>query len=159
MGLGFGLRLAVPVLLAASAAAGQAEQITVGSIDFFGYKGLDTRVIGAALPIREGQTTADPKDAIRQSLRRVIGRDPTDVATVCCDDKLNWTVFIGLPGESSKQVVYNAAPDGNSRLPAPVVSLNEEIMDAWMKAVSKGRSSEDRSRGYTLFDDPATRVK
>ncbi|MDR3700849.1 MAG: hypothetical protein P4L56_14485 [Candidatus Sulfopaludibacter sp.] len=60
----------------------------VGSIDFFGYQGLDLAAVRAALPIHEG-APFDPEhfddDAARDAIKQVTGHAPTDLGVVCCD--------------------------------------------------------------------------
>jgi hypothetical protein len=157
--------LIVVAVSTAVAAFGQSEAKRVGAIDFIGYKGLDVKSIRAALPLREGdpfpgsRSMNNWKEAIKQSVNQVIDRNPTDVTMVCCDDQKNFMIYIGLPGESSKPVAYNSAPNGDGRLPPHIVKLYGEIMDALRVAVMKGNASEDDSQGYSLSKDPVARAK
>jgi hypothetical protein len=158
----------VCLFLFASAATGgaQSERRPLGEIDFFGYKGLDLDVVRAALPLRAGEllspedtSSGNLKQRIRQAITRAIGRDPTDVAFVCCDDRGNWMIYIGLPGNSSKAPAYNAAPHEDVRFPPEVVKLSDEMEDAVFSAVVHGNAGEDDSKGYSLSVDPALRAK
>ncbi len=155
------------VVLLSSILVGQPEnKHLVGSIDFFGYKGLDVAPIRAALPLREGDTfpgvrsTDDWKQAIRESVQQVIGRSATDVGLVCCDGEKNWTIYIGLPGKSSVPLEFNPAPRGDSRLPPEVLKLDDE-RDAALRAniMGNNRAKEDDSEGYSLSYDPTMRSK
>jgi hypothetical protein len=147
--------------------AGQSDnKHLVGSVDFFGYKGIAVAPIRAALPLREGDTfpgarsTDEWKRAIRESVRQVIGREPTDVGLVCCDGQGNWTIYIGLPGKTSVPLDYNPAPRGDGRLPIEVLKLDEEMEAARLANVTgNNRAKEDDSQGYTLSYDPTLRSK
>lgn len=142
----------------------------LGEIDFFGYKGLNVESIRAALPIHEGELfppllmvlpggSERLKGIISDKVKQVIGGEPTDVSFVCCDSKQNWMVYIGLPGKSSQQIVFNPVPTGDVRLPAEAVKLREEFGDALEQAVMNGHSTEDYSQGYALTNDPEARKK
>ncbi len=144
---------------------GQSEPKRLGAIDFFGYKGLNVKSIRSALPLREGDPFPGSrsmnkwKEAIKQSVNQVVGRNPTDVTMVCCDDQKSFMIYIGLPGESNKPVAYNSAPNGDGRLPPHIVKLYGEIMDALRVAVMKGNAGEDDSQGYSLSKDPVASAK
>jgi len=136
----------------------------LGEIDFFGYKGLDLEAIRAALPFHEGETFPPPKvhvdeltGQVKLAIKKVIGRDPTDVAFICCDAKQNAMAYIGLPGDSYRELVFNPVPTGSIRFPKNAVKLSDELDSAYAKAVMSGHASEDDSQGYTLSDDPKAR--
>jgi hypothetical protein len=92
----------VPTVMSAS------DRKPLGKIDFFGYKSVDVAAIRSALPFHEGDLfppakvthSDDLKRQVRETVKQVIGREPTDVSFVCCDSKQSWMVYIGLPGES-----------------------------------------------------------
>ncbi len=139
----------------------------LGEIEFFGYKGFNQDAIRAAFPFREGDKFPPPgmkssdqlKQIINDRVKQTIGQEPTDVSFVCCDSQQRFMVYIGLPGESNRPVVFNPVPTGDIRFPATIVKLREEFDNAWTEAVLKGKSTEDDSQGYTLTDYPAARNK
>jgi hypothetical protein len=144
----------------------QEKHRRIGGIDFYGYAGLDLNNIRAALPVREGDELLDSEDAvlkaisqITQTVKRVVGKPPTDIATVCCDAQGNTVFFIGLPGRSMRTVPYNPPPKGRVRLPARIISLYEKTMAASSMAVRSGFAREDRSKGYAFSDQPDLRAK
>jgi hypothetical protein len=159
------LALACLLLSATSTAA---QERRVGRVSFFGQDGFDTAAIRRALPIREGDVitlgstedearthTARLEQEIRAAVRGVTGREPVAVNSVCCDERGGLLVYIGLPGESIRQVRYNRAPDGNVSLPAGMVRLREEVDALQFKAIAQGRAAEDHSQGYALSSDDA----
>jgi len=140
------------------------ERRPLGEVDFFGYKGLDLSTVRAALPFHPGDTFPPPKvtsaalkKQVRESIKQAIGREPTDVAFVCCDAKQNFMVYIGLPGESYEALAFNLAPTSSVRLPKDAVKLGQQVDDALMSAVMNGHATEDDSAGYALTDDPKAR--
>jgi hypothetical protein len=145
-------------LLSLAVAASAAERIDL--IEFFGYQGLDVDAVRKALPLHEGGNYYNKtKAAIREAVKRVTGKDATDVAGVCCNEQHHSVLFIGLPGKSTRPFQLNAKPGGAVRLPHELQELFAKIEKAEYAAIKKGgdASQEDDSNGYALFQDPATR--
>jgi len=94
---------------------------------------------------------------VARDIKHVIGRDPTDVAFICCDARQNAIVFIGLPGESYRELTLNPAPTDSARFPRDAVKLSDELDAAFAKAVMSGHATEDDSEGYALTNDPKAR--
>jgi hypothetical protein len=116
------------------------------------------------LPFKQGDSFPPPnvhtdqlKKQVITAIKGVVGREPTDVAFICCDAKQNYMVYIGLPGESYVALAFNPAPTGDVRLPNDAVKLSEAIDDAWTNAVMNGHSTEEDSAGYSLTNDPKAR--
>lgn len=147
------------ISLLASGAFGQDKPKLIGEIEFFGYSRSDLNKVKAALPFHEkdgfnGETFADKVGQAREAVKRVTGRAPTDIATVCCDDQGNRIVFIGLSG---KTIRYNRQSSGRSRLPDNILNLYDRFINVLMEGVQKGASTEDRSKGYALAAYPPLR--
>lgn len=141
------------LLFAATAALAQEQPRIIGSIEFYGYAGLDVDQIRAALPVHVGDPfrgSSETTGAIRKAVTSVIGRPPTDVAPVCCDAQGKFMIYIGLPGSSIKQTKYNPDPTGKTRFPPQIVDLYKQTMDASSAALLRGAMSEDNSQGYAL---------
>ncbi|HKX00728.1 MAG TPA: HEAT repeat domain-containing protein [Bryobacteraceae bacterium] len=134
----------------------------VWDIEFFGYKGVDVAAVRQALPAHEGDVYAhdDTKNKVRHAVSDALGRAPTDVQGVCCNGNGDFVLFIGLPGSSSKNFSYNAAPEGEARLSEEITVLQGRVEQAWKAAVRKGGDGarEDDSNGYALSQDPALRA-
>jgi hypothetical protein len=132
--------------------------LRVGHIEFFGHKGVDIAAIRRSLPVREGDDwSAVTKKLIREAVAASLGKDATDVAGICCDEQHNILVFIGIPGESFKNFVYNLEPTSAARVPEVITRLHDRLDRANEAAVRKGgdAAAEDDSRGYALTKDPA----
>jgi len=154
----------IAILTATAPAFSQNESFTIGAIDFYGRDGLDVNRIRAALPLREGdQMSRDSKEKmvrrVKQAIRRTTGREPSDVAPVCCDDRGKLVIYIGLRGESVHRTLYNPSPQGSARLPRAALKVHRDAEQAWENAIKKGVSGEDDSQGYALSLDPETRTK
>jgi hypothetical protein len=142
---------------------GQEKERRIGSIDFYGYAGLNLDQISHTLPIHVGDAYPGPRqtiDGVNKAVVSVIGRPPTDVTPVCCDAQGNYMIYVGLPGASIKDTRLNPVPKGKIHFPAEVIKLYEETMAASSAAVLKGNADEDSSKGYALStSDPDLRAK
>jgi len=131
----------------------QDDSRPIGAIDFFGYAGFNLDPIKAALPIHEKDPFPGPvqvTEKMKEAVRSVIGRPPTDVAPVCCDSHGNYIIFVGLPGLTVKEPRWNPVPKGKLKLPPTLVELYDQTMEASSASVLKGNAREDSSRGYAL---------
>jgi len=153
--------LLIVVLLVAT--MGQDETRPIGSIDFFGYAGLNLDQIKTSIPIHVGDRFPGPVEtveSINKAVTSVIGRSPTDVAPVCCNAQGNYMIYVGLPGASSKQTKLNPVPKGTTHFPQQVIALYEQTMEASSAAVLRGNARDDNSKGYALsISDQALRDK
>lgn len=157
----------LPLVLALALAAqafSQDRSVAVGHIDFYGHAGLAPDRLRAALPVREGdrlspEAKEQTVDRIKQAITQAAGRAPTDVATICCDDRGRLVIYVGLPGASVRQIRYNPAPRGSARLPPAAIKAYREADQAWSDAMRRGVYGEDDSRGYALSLDPEARAK
>ncbi|HJS24824.1 MAG TPA: hypothetical protein VJ751_10760 [Pyrinomonadaceae bacterium] len=157
------IRAILLMALAFGAAWGQTEPRRIGSIDFYGYAGLNLEQIKSALPLHVGDLYPSPFETIegiQKAVTSVIGRPPTDVSPVCCDAQGNYMIYIGLPGTSIKHTEFNPVPTGSTHFPAKIIELYEQTMDANSASVLKGNAREDTSKGYALsISDSALRAK
>jgi hypothetical protein len=145
---------ALSLTLFVASALAQDKSFVVGEIEFYGYSHLQLDRIKAALPLHEGDVIAirdfpATKEKIMQSVRREVGREATDIAFTCCDNRANLLVYIGLPGDSSRSFPYNPSPRRSARLPRRIVDLYDRAMELTQEAVQK-QPAEDTSRGYGL---------
>ena len=132
----------------------------IATIEFFGHKGVDIAALRASLPVREGdEWSDDARTRVRDSVTRAIGKEPTDVASVCCTADGGLLVFIGIPGGSWKAFAYAPPPTGDARVSSELEQLDERLDQAISAAVSKGGDAalEDDSKGYSLTKDPDAR--
>jgi hypothetical protein len=90
---------------------------------------------------------------------KALGREPTDITIVCCDDQGNRLLFVGLPGASYRKFAYNAKPKGSARVSNELATLYGRLNQAIEGAVRKGGEAvrEDDSAGYALIGDAVAR--
>jgi hypothetical protein len=152
-------RAALSLLVALAFQAGQTYRI--GTIEFFGHKGIDVAALRGTLPIHEGDEYEEAAmKRVRQAVLSATGLEPTDVNVTCCDRGGQMLVYIGLPGASYRPFAYNPTPGGAARLTPAIVDIEARFGEAIQAAVRKGGDapSEDDSRGYALQKDPAVRA-
>jgi hypothetical protein len=142
------------ILLLSPAAFGQDQPKVIGEIEFFGYSGIDLNRVKASLPFHERdpfsiQAFAEKEVQAGGAVKQAIGRAPTDIAPVCCDDEGNWIIFIGLSG---KTIRYNHPPGSPARLPENILNLYERFTNLLMEGLQKGSFAEDSSQGYALAE-------
>lgn len=140
------------IILLAAIASAQGQQIRIGEIEFYGAAGVDLEKLRAALPFQEGETItkeagAKKAEKAKQVIKQLTGRAPTEIATICCDDRGNLIIFIGLSGQPMR---YLPNPKGTARFPASVNKLYDEWWKTLTEGISKGASDEDWSQGYAL---------
>ena len=141
------------------------KQIRIELIDFFGYAGLDVDKVRANLPIHEGDkfSSGEALNALRPKIAEIVqmvtGRAATDVAPVSPGNDVCF-LFIGMSGDSMKLFSFNPAPKGTARLSATAMGIYKEADAAFSRAMQKGATGEDDSKGYSLSSaDPVLRAK
>ena len=133
----------------------------IGGIEFFGYGGLDVAAIRKALPVKwDGTRPSEIRASIRNTVKSIVGTDPTDIAIVCCDEAGKRRIYVGLAGTTSKKIQFGDEPRQSPRLPEKFLSLHEKLEQALIAAVERGGEAieEDTSRGYALTRDPTARA-
>lgn len=154
--------LVAPALFAVDVQGRQDESIRIGAIDYFGYAGLDLKLVKEKVPLKVGDelsyaTFDREREAIQRAIKEATGKPATDVAAVCCDANRHLLIYIGLSGTSSRPLQLNPAPKGNKQLDGSALTLYEQYGEANQYAVRRGVSGEDDSLGYSLATDPAMR--
>ncbi len=116
---------------------------------------IDAEAIRQALPFRPGDKASEKlKEQARAAVKRVTGRDATDVAGICCTGDGDSVVFIGLPGTSSRVFTFNPVPKGDAIPPPELTALYRKMDRAEVAAFKKGISEEDDAPGYRLSKEP-----
>jgi hypothetical protein len=158
----FSLLVLAQPALRSQASGDDNKPIQIGSIDYFGYAGLDLKQVEAQLPLHVGDSVSfnslDRKeDAIKRVVQQLTGKPATDIAAVCCDGAHHLMIYIGLGGSSSRALRVNPPPHGQDHLDDAALKFYERLMDATNSAIRRGASSEDDSNGYALSADPRMR--
>jgi hypothetical protein len=127
----------------------------IAYIEFFGYQGIDTDAVRKALPFHEGDSQYRGIAAqAREVVKRITGRDATDVTSVCCLNDGDIAVFIGLAGRSSRPL----APNPRTALPLRVSAELTALMQAMDQAEASATEEVSPPVGYRLMKDAPARA-
>lgn len=155
---------AVALVLLGTVAEAGAQPIEVGIIDFYGRSRTSADAARGALTFKEGDSfdlgESGPPEAFRttaERLKKLPDVLHVNMAPVCCDAG-RWILYIGIEERGAPALTFRRAPMGAERLPADLVAAGDRFMKAFMEAVQRGDSGEDRSQGHSLSHDPATRA-
>jgi len=151
-------------LLALTPFSPHAPKVRIGAIEFFGTLGIGVPKVRAVLPVREGEDMSEDqvtgiRDQISQAIKGAVGHPPTDISLICCNDRQELTIYIGLGGSNSARISLHSAPKDSTCLPQEALALYNQAMDAVEQAVKRGNAGEDDSRGYALSSDRTLRAK
>ena len=140
------------------------QELEIGIIDLYGLSRVPARQVRATLTFTEGDTIAfgnREEPAFLTESEERLARSP-DIArarirSVCCD-RGRAIVFVGIEKRGAATMRFHAEPEGDARLAADTVRAGDEGENALRLAILRGDAGEDRSRGHSLVDDPATRA-
>ena len=141
-----------------------AQSLQVGIIDFYGLRQVTEAQARAALTVKEGDIVPIvdemPPAFVVESERRLSALAGVRQAyfNVTCCDAGRGIVFVGLEEQTAPAVRFRQAPRGRVRLAPEVVQAGRELSPAWMAAVQRGDTAEDRSQGHSLLHDPGARA-
>ena len=138
-----------------------AAQSTVGSIDFFAAQDEDVNAVQARLSVRAGDAWGpETRARLTSEIRGLLGRMPSEVSSVCCDDSGRLLVYVGLADGQAPGVRLNPEPEEPVELPDEVVVQYRRLDSAWRQAAATGGdfAREDHSGGYALSFDPEVRA-
>ncbi|WP_035356343.1 HEAT repeat domain-containing protein [Edaphobacter aggregans] len=133
----------------------------VGPINYFGYGGLPLEKVRYVLPLHTGDTltyATFSKKPINDAVLGVIGKAPTDINVVCCDDSQRLLIFVGLAGSTSRPVPTSTVPLSKTHLDDKGLQLYEQEMGVLGQAVARGSAEEDDSQGYMISKDPSLKA-
>ena len=140
----------------------RSDALAIGSIDYFGYEGLNLAQFAGHLPIHVNDSLSldafhDEQKKIQVIARQFTGKRATDIAAVCCDAGHRLEIYIGLSGASSHVPALNSPPHGHEHLSDGAIQLYHQYLSVLADAVRRGAATEDDSNGYSLSNDPTLR--
>jgi hypothetical protein len=133
----------------------------IGIIDFFGLRTVTKQQILDKLPLKVGDPIPSEKtvDEIVKQLKTIPDVADATLDFPCCDEKYGKTIlYVGIREKNSPKLIFRKAPNGSIRLPAGIISLDEEFTKALIAAVIKGEASEDDSQGHSLINNAEARA-
>jgi hypothetical protein len=155
-GLSLWVTLSIVSLLATAEAAAQLPP--VGSVDFYGLRKTPIAQVRETLGIDVGDSlSAMLLLTLPARLADIPGVVSAAVDPVCCEGGKTM-LYVGIAEEGAPTLALRPPPDGASRLAPDVVATGQALLEAQMRAIRRGISSEDRSEGHSLVSDSAARA-
>jgi hypothetical protein len=155
---------AVVVCILVTVCTVEGQELQIAIIDLYGLSRVSADQVRQALTFKEGDTISlggDERPAFltasenRLALLPGVARARAEI--VCCDQG-RAIVYVGIEETGATTMHFRAAPLGAERLAADIVQSGEEFSKAFMIAVQRGDTEEDRSEGHAFARDPATRA-
>lgn len=140
-----------------------AQEVQIGSIDFYGLDKTSASDVRAALRFAAGDTLVlgAGRPAVLAESERRIESLPTVVRArinlVCCESA-RALVFVGVREWGRGEMRFLPPPTEDVRLPADVVQAGQDFSRALVSAAQLGAAAEDSSLGHALATDPALRA-
>ena len=129
----------------------------IGLIEIYGLRHVEEGPVRQAVGLKTGDAFPASDDEVVARLERVPGVAEARLEGVCCNDG-RMVLFVGIREQGEHGLTFRAAPQGTVRLREDVVKAGAEFERAFVAAVTRGDAEEDRSRGYSLMKDPASRA-
>ncbi len=129
----------------------------IGLIEIYGLRHVEEGPVRQAISLKTGDAFPASDDELVARLERVSGVAEARLEGVCCNDG-RMVLFVGVREKGVPGLTFRAAPQGEVRLRDDVVKAGAEFEQAFMAAVTRGDAEEDRSLGYSLMKDPASRA-
>jgi len=147
-------------VLATSAVADDRLPPPIGTIDFYGLGPIPREKAVAQLPFKLGEQL--PRGSPKRkgdAMALALGVKRVEFAFICCSPDGKVEAYVGIEPRGSKPLEYNAAPDGEQKLPPDLLAANDEHDAAISAAVRAGEAREDDSQGHALSSYPPARAQ
>jgi hypothetical protein len=129
----------------------------IGLIEVYGLRRVAEAPVRQAVALHAGDVFPESSKEIVARLERVPGVAEARLNAVCCNDG-RMVLFVGIRETGTTGMTFRPAPHGTVRLPEDIVKAGADFEQSFMAAVMRGEAEEDRSRGFSLMKDPATRA-
>jgi hypothetical protein len=150
-----GLRL--PIILLVSATLASAQVPRIGTIDFYGLHKVAEEKVRKSLGFKEGDLLPPSKAEVEEHLEEIPGIVSANLEAVCCEDG-KAVLYVGVEEKGARHFEFHPEPKGQAELPTDVVVAFRGFFTALERAVARGETSEDLSRGHSLMVDPDVRT-
>jgi hypothetical protein len=129
----------------------------IGLVEVYGLRRVAEAPVRQAAGLQAGDAFPESNKEIVARLERVPGVAEARLEGICCNDG-RMVLFVGIRETGTTGMTFQPAPHGTARLPEDIVKAGADFEQSFMAAVMRGEAEEDRSRGYSLMKDPATRA-
>lgn len=129
----------------------------IGLVEVYGLRHVAEAPVRQAIGLQAGDAFPENTTETVAGIERVPGVAEARLNGVCCNDG-RMVLFVGIRETGTAGTTFRPAPHGAARLPDDIVKAGADFEQSFMAAVRRGDADEDRSRGYSLMKDPATRA-
>ncbi len=129
----------------------------IGHIEYYGLQKVSTQRIARALGLHVGDPLPPSKGDVEERLEKVPGVVQARVEAVCCQDKGNAILFVGIEEKGAPHFALRSPPSGNAVLPQDVVDSYHKLVSTLAAAGHRGSTDEDLTEGHALAADPDAR--
>jgi hypothetical protein len=129
----------------------------IGTIDFYGLRGVSEQRARQALQIKEGDAVPESREEAQRRLEALPNVEEARLAATCCEDGKT-ILYIGIREKGEPSLRFRSAPTGAIRLPAMIAQSGKSFYDALSEGVASGNTGEDYSQGHALSSYPKVRA-
>ncbi len=148
------VRIVTFLLLAGMAAA---QNPRIGIIDFYGLRKVSEERVRKALGVKEGDPLPPSKGNTEEHLDNLPGVVESHLEAVCCEEG-KMILYVGIEEKGAVHFDLHEIPDGDVRLPDPVLKAYNTVLAAIEDAVRHGSSADDLTQGHSLMADSQARA-
>lgn len=136
--------------------AAPAQMPRVGDINFYGLRRISKEKILSVMHIATGERIPASRGELEDQISGISGVVEAQVQTVCCDGD-RAALFIGVAERGEPAPPLHSPPAGQAALPADVMTLYHQFLDAVGHAAGRGAADESYIEGHALMADAAVR--
>jgi HEAT repeats len=129
----------------------------IGLVEVYGLRRVAEAPVRQAVGLKAGDAFPESDKEIIARVELVPGVAEARLNAVCCNDG-RMVLFVGIRETGTTGMTFRPAPHGTVRLPEDIVKAGADFEQSFMAAITRGEAGEDRSRGYSLMNDPVTRA-
>ena len=129
----------------------------IGHIEFYGLRKLPEARVRKLVGVQSGDPLPPSKGAIEDRLEKLPDVVLARLEAVCCDEKGDVTLFIGVEEKGAPHFALRSEPSGNAVLPQQIVDKYRKLTAAIEAAARRGSTAEDLTQGHALMADPDAR--
>jgi hypothetical protein len=136
----------------------QAQTPRIGTIDFYGLRKVEEKVLRKALGFAEGSPLPRSKGDVEQKLEEVQGVVHARLEAACCDESKQTILYIGIEEKAAPHFSYRVPPETDLHLPEEISATYRKFLRAVTVAGQNGMAQEDLSQGHSFMADPEVKA-
>jgi hypothetical protein len=129
-------------------------QVPIGIIEVYGNRSISAATIAEALSFKVGDTInrqIAKKNHETERLKKVLHVPYVNIESVCCTERKEEILFIGIGENNTSQLSFRKAPAQPLFLPTEMVVTYDAFINSVREAVLKNQAGEDLSQGHSLM--------